>query len=158
MPVPIPFYGEMSIYVPRAREYLRRVAADQVDVLHLTTPGPMGLTALWVAARTGLPLVGSFHTDLEAYTTMLSGSRRLGGWMGTYMRWMYGRCQTVLVPSAATRAMLLQSGSNGEHIRLWTRGVDTVVVLAAPPVVAVAGSVASIRSAARASLRRPVVS
>ena len=127
MPVPIPFYGEMSMYVPHARAYLRRVVGDEVDVLHLTTPGPMGLTALWIAARTGLPLVGSFHTDLEAYTALLSGSPRLGRWMGTYMRWMYGRCQTVLVPSAATRAMLLETGSNGEHIRVWTRGVDTML-------------------------------
>ena len=57
---PIPFYREMNVYVPRWREYLRRVIAEDIDVLHLTTPGPMGLAALWIATRTGLPLVGSF--------------------------------------------------------------------------------------------------
>src|SRR5688572_17927160 len=51
--VPIPCCTEMQLYVPRCVEYLRRVRADAVDVLHLTTPGPLGLTALWLAKRTG---------------------------------------------------------------------------------------------------------
>ena len=126
MAVPIPFYREMNMYVPRWREYLRRVIAEQIDVLHLTTPGPMGLAALWIATRTGLPLVGSFHTDLAAYTEVLSGSARLGRWMALYMQWMYGRCRPVLVPSAATRA-LLEADSKGARIDLWTRGVDTTL-------------------------------
>ena len=124
--VGIPFTGDLRMYVPRLPAYLRRVIADKVDVLHLTTPGPMGLTAVWIAAKTGLPLVGSIH-DSEAYTTMLRGSRRLRRWMGGYRRWIYGRCQTVLVPSAATHAMLLQTRSNGGRICLWTRGVDTTL-------------------------------
>jgi glycosyltransferase involved in cell wall biosynthesis len=123
--MPIPFYSEMKMYVPHWRAYRDRVAADGVEVLHLTTPGPMGLTALRVASVTGLPLVGSFHTDLEAYTSLLSGSPRLGRWFGAYMRWMYGRCQRVLVPSAATRAMLQGAGTRSDRLALWTRGVDT---------------------------------
>ncbi|HXG90352.1 MAG TPA: glycosyltransferase family 1 protein [Vicinamibacterales bacterium] len=124
-PVPIPFYSEMSMYIPRFRQYLERVLDDHVDVLHLTTPGPMGLAALWVAKKTGLPLVGSFHTDLATYTSLLSGSTRLGHWMGEYMRWMYGRCQQTLVPSSATRELLVAAGSRASRISLWTRGVDT---------------------------------
>jgi hypothetical protein len=61
------------MYLPHWREYLRRVVGDDVHVLHLTTPGPLGLVARWVASRTGRPLVGSFHTDFAAYTSVLSG-------------------------------------------------------------------------------------
>jgi glycosyltransferase involved in cell wall biosynthesis len=125
--VPIPFYTGMDMYVPRWREYLRRVAADEIDVLHLTTPGPLGLTALWVAARTGLPLVGSFHTDLATYTSILSGSPLLGKLMGQYMRWMYGKCRETLVPSAATRELMVSAGANPGRIGFWTRGVDTTL-------------------------------
>ncbi|MGE0044065.1 MAG: glycosyltransferase family 4 protein [Vicinamibacterales bacterium] len=123
--LPIPFYGEMKMYVPHWRQYLRRVQADGIDVLHLTTPGPMGLTALWVRRVTGLPMVGSFHTDLAAYTELLSGSPRLGGWMRDYMRWMYGRCARVLVPSDATRALMVRAESRADRIDIWSRGVDT---------------------------------
>lgn len=123
----IPFYREMKMYVPRWRQYLRRVQEDGIQVLHLTTPGPLGLTALWVAAQTKLPMVGSFHTDLAAYTELLSGSPRLGRWMREYMRWLYGRCQRVLAPSAATRALLIAAKSRADRIDIWSRGVDTTL-------------------------------
>jgi glycosyltransferase involved in cell wall biosynthesis len=123
--VGIPFYPGMMMYVPNWRRFLERVSADRIDVIHLTTPGPIGLMALWVAARAALPLVGSFHTDLAAYTRMLSGSDRLGAWMREYMRWMYGRCERVMVPSEATRQMLINAKSCVDRIQLWTRGVDT---------------------------------
>lgn len=124
-PVPIPFYSEMAMYLPRYRDYLRRVLIDKVDVLHLTTPGPMGLTAVWIAAKTGLPLVGSFHTDLTKYTSVLSGSSSLGRVMGQYMKWMYGRCAQTLVPSASTRELLVSSGVRADRVVLWPRGVDS---------------------------------
>ncbi|MGE3273864.1 MAG: glycosyltransferase family 4 protein [Vicinamibacterales bacterium] len=125
--LPIPFYGEMKMYVPRWREYLRRVRQDGVDVLHLTTPGPVGLAALRVRRATGLPMVGSFHTDLAAYTEVLSGSVRLGGWMREYMRWIYGHCARVLVPSDATRGLLLRAHGQADRIEIWSRGVDTAL-------------------------------
>lgn len=123
--VGIPFYREMKMYLPRWRAYLDRVRQDGVDLVHLTTPGPIGLTALWVAAQAGLPLVGSFHTDLSAYTRLLSGSDRLGRLMQEYMRWMYGRCARVLVPSEATRTLMVTAGTPPERLRVWGRGVDT---------------------------------
>lgn len=123
--VGIPFYQEMKMYVPRWGAYLERVRADAVDLIHLTTPGPLGLVALWVAAQTRLPLIGSFHTDLSAYTRVLSGSERLARWMQQYMRWMYGRCRRVLVPSEATRQLMIAAGTPAERLRVWSRGVDT---------------------------------
>ena len=121
----MPFYGEMRVYLPSFRALLRRVRRDQVDLLHFTTPGPVGLAALFVAWRTGLPMVGSFHTDLAAYTERLSGSPRLGALMREYLRWPYGRCERVFVPSESTRQLLVTDRINPSRIHLWTRGVDT---------------------------------
>lgn len=123
--VPIPFYGEMRMYVPRLLEYMSRARADRIDVVHLTTPGPIGLAGMYVAWRLGLPLVGSFHTDLAAYTERLSGSVRLGELMREYMRWPYGRCARLLVPSHHTRALLIGARTNPMAIEVWPRGVDT---------------------------------
>lgn len=123
--VGIPFYREMKMYVPHWRQYLDRVRRDRVDLIHLTTPGPLGLVALWVASQASLPLVGSFHTDLSAYTRLLSGSDRLGTLMREYMRWMYGRCRRVLVPSESTRLLMEAAKCPPDRIRIWSRGVDT---------------------------------
>src|SRR5215470_11129152 len=122
---PIPFYSEMRMYVPRVGEYLRRARADRIDVVHLTTPGPVGLAGMRVARRLNVPMVGSFHTDLAAYTAMLSGSPRLGGLMRAFMRWPYGRCARVLVPSEATRQLLIGARTDGRPMEIWTRGIDT---------------------------------
>lgn len=122
--VPIPFYGEMRMYLPRFAEYRRRLIADRIDLIHLTTPGPIGLVAMRLARSLGLPMVGTFHTDLAAYTQILSGSGTLGALMREFMRWPYGRCERVLVPSEATRRLLIGSRGKAERIGIWTRGVD----------------------------------
>ena len=51
------------MHLPRLRELERRLAADDIRAIHITTPGPAGLTARYLAHRTGLPLVGSLHTS-----------------------------------------------------------------------------------------------
>lgn len=123
----LPFYGDMRIYLPSIRTLLHRTRADRVDLIHLTTPGPVGLAALFCAWRTRLPIVGSFHTDLAAYTERLSGSSRLGAWMREYLRWPYGRCERVFVPSESTRALLEAGRIAPGKIELWRRGVDSTM-------------------------------
>jgi glycosyltransferase involved in cell wall biosynthesis len=125
MAVPIPFYRGMDMFMPRFRGYLARAREDRIDVIHLTTPGPIGLAAMHTAWRLRLPMVGSFHTDLAAYATVLSGSRHLGALMREYMRWVYGKCSRVLVPSDDTRALLISARTRAERIEIWRRGVDT---------------------------------
>jgi glycosyltransferase involved in cell wall biosynthesis len=99
--------------------------ADGVDLVHFTTPGPVGLAAIWVASRLGLRMIGSFHTDLAEYTRLLSGSPWLGRMMQEYMRWPYGRCERVFAPSEATRDMLIRSRIDPARIDIWRRGVST---------------------------------
>lgn len=123
--MPIPFYREMRMYLPRLAEYRRRLVADRIDLVHLTTPGPIGLVAMHLARALGLPMVGTFHTDLAAYTQILSGSKALGTLMRRFLRWPYGRCDRVLVPSEATRQLLIGDRGIADRIGIWTRGVDT---------------------------------
>jgi glycosyltransferase involved in cell wall biosynthesis len=123
--VGIPFYREMRMYAPRLRMFARQAVADGVSVVHVTTPGPIGLAGRYVAARLGLPLVGSFHTHLAEYATMLSGSSTLGRVTRAYMNWLYRPSRQLLVPSESTRTMLASGGFDRSRLHLWTRGVDT---------------------------------
>jgi glycosyltransferase involved in cell wall biosynthesis len=125
--MPIPFYGDMRMYVPRLFEFVAHARADKIDVIHLTTPGPIGLAALFVAWRLRLPIVGSFHTDLAAYAATLSGSARLGSLMREYMRWPYGKCVKILAPSSHTRQLLIDAKADPAKVDLWLRGVDTAL-------------------------------
>jgi glycosyltransferase involved in cell wall biosynthesis len=46
---------------------LRRILGFDPDVIHVHTPGPVGLLGVLAAQRLGLPLIQTYHTDLHAY-------------------------------------------------------------------------------------------
>jgi glycosyltransferase involved in cell wall biosynthesis len=121
----IPFYREMRIYIPPVGRFVRQAEADGIDLIHFTTPGPVGLAALHVASALRVPMIGSFHTDLTAYTHLLSGSAWLARLMREYLRWPYGRCERILVPSEATRRTLVEGKIDPAKIQLWRRGVSS---------------------------------
>ena len=118
--VTLPVYGDMPMYMPHVRRFLKQIRDDEIDLIHFTTPGPVGLAALFVAWRTGLHVVGSFHTDLAACAARLSGSARLGAWTCEYLRWAYSKCDRILVPSESTEA----TPGRQPHRRPQTRAVD----------------------------------
>src|SRR5687767_5953174 len=47
--------GPFDVYLPRFNAYIDRARDDRIDVVHLTTPGPMGLAGVLTAWRLGLP-------------------------------------------------------------------------------------------------------
>lgn len=120
----LPWYRDMRIYWPRVRAFAREVRRQQADVVHVTTPGPVGLAGRWIAHRYGLPLVGSYHTQLGDYTALLSGWARLGRVTEDYLRWFYDSCAPLFVPSLATRDLLVARGYRADRMSVWGRGVD----------------------------------
>ncbi|MEV4631243.1 glycosyltransferase [Micromonospora sp. NPDC049523] len=46
---------------------IAEIAATAPEVVHVHTPGPVGLLGVLTARRLGLPLVQTYHTDLHAY-------------------------------------------------------------------------------------------
>jgi len=120
----LPWYREMRIYWPRIGAFARALQRDGTDVVHVTTPGPVGLAGRVLAARLHLPLVGSYHTHLGDYASTLSGSTRLGDALERYMRWLYAPCDPLLVPSEAACDLLVRRGYRADRLRVWSRGVD----------------------------------
>ena len=122
--VGLPWYREMRVYWPRWRAFARALQADGTKLVHITTPGPIGLAGRFLASRLGLPQVGSYHTHLGEYVEQYSGSPRLGQALERYMRWLYAGCDPVLVPSQATAQLLTRNGYPAARVRYWARGVD----------------------------------
>jgi glycosyltransferase involved in cell wall biosynthesis/predicted metal-dependent phosphoesterase TrpH len=126
--IDVPFYPGLSIGVPSlpvAVQALAGLNGGGYDVIHVCSPGPAGVCGALVARALGLPLVGSYHTELAAYAGLRSGERRVADAMALAVSAFYHACDTVLSPSPASDDALAALGMPPERVLRWDRGVDT---------------------------------
>ena len=122
--IEVPFYKGLQLGVPGLPAIVEALSDGRYDVIHLCSPGPAGLGA-WLLARVlGLPVVGSYHTELAQYAGMRSGSDQLQAMVAAAVGAFYGSCEVVLSPSPATDAGLCELGIDERRIGRWDRGVD----------------------------------
>ena len=122
--IDIPFYPGLEIGVPTVPAIVDALAEGRYDIVHVCSPGPAGIAA-WLLGRVlELPRVGSYHTELGAYTAVRTGQPGLEALANWGLRSFYGACDVVLSPSPASDARLAELGIETERIRRWDRGVD----------------------------------
>jgi glycosyltransferase involved in cell wall biosynthesis len=71
-----------------------------------------------------LPITGSYHTELGAYTALRSGDEALAAGVEVALGAFYGGCDAVLSPSAVSDGRLRELGIAEAKIGRWDRGVD----------------------------------
>ena len=106
--LPVPLYGEYRWPVFPFRVVTG--SARDADIVHLHTPGMLGTTGFLSARHARRPLVGTFHTNLDAMRQSVPRKFlvplffRVAWWwnLGTYYR-----CDRATAPSEAARATLL---------------------------------------------------
>lgn len=94
------------------------------DLVHVCSPGPAGCAALMLARVLGLPVIGSYHTELAAYAALRSGRPEVEGFAQIALGAFYGACDVSLSPSPASDARLGELGVPAERLMRWDRGVD----------------------------------
>jgi glycosyltransferase involved in cell wall biosynthesis/predicted metal-dependent phosphoesterase TrpH len=122
--VEVPFYPGLRLGVPGLPAVVDVLADGRYDVLHLCSPGPLGVSAAIVGRVLGLPACGSYHTELAAYAQLRSQDPRLTIGMEVALAAFYGQCATVLSPSEASDQRLAALGIPADRIGRWDRGVD----------------------------------
>ncbi|MDX6606718.1 MAG: hypothetical protein QOD14_1258 [Solirubrobacterales bacterium] len=122
--VDIPFYEGLEIGIPSLPAMVDVLAEGRFDAVHLTAPGPAGITAALIARIMDLPVLGSWHTELGAYAGVRS-SPELERGMDMALSLFYRQCGRVLSPSPASDDSLARLGVEREAIGRWGRGVDT---------------------------------
>ena len=119
---PIPFYPGLTVGVPSLLAVVDTLAGGAYDLLHVCSPGPAGVAALLTGRALGLPVAGSYHTELAAYAALRSGDALLEAAMRMALSTFYGQCDVVLSPSNAADTRLHELGIG--RIGRWDRGVD----------------------------------
>jgi glycosyltransferase involved in cell wall biosynthesis len=120
----LPAYEQIELRFPLLTDALARIEAERPDLVHLATPGPIGVTGLVVAKLLGIPTVGSYHTELGPYALQLTRDPVIAELTGRYVDWFYRQCDLVLAPTRGVMASLL-ARSAGRRVLVWGRGVDT---------------------------------
>ena len=122
---PLPFYSDLKFNLPPVIEVMEWADRQQFDVVHVSTPGALGLVGLAVAKMLRAPLAATYHTDFPAYIQRYTNDFRASGWAEKYMRFFYGQCDLVLARSNAYRFKLMDLGVEEANIRALPAGVDS---------------------------------
>jgi glycosyltransferase involved in cell wall biosynthesis len=121
----LPLYPGLRIGVRSLSAAVQTLTEGDFDALHVCSPGPVGIAGALLARALGLPLIGSYHTELTAYAKLRSQDQRIADTMGIAVGAFYNACDLVLSPSPASDEALASIGMAPERVLRWDRGVDT---------------------------------
>ena len=121
----LPEYELQKLSFPPVLEIIDWIEREGFTEVVISTPGPVGLSALLAAKLLGLKTAGIYHTDFPQYVRILTDD----SWMETltwnYMQWFYEQMDTVFVNSEDYRKALEARGIEAGRIHILPRGLDT---------------------------------
>lgn len=120
----LPEYELQKLSFPPILEMLDYIAREQFSELIISTPGPVGLTALLAAKLLGLRAVGIYHTDFPQYVRILTDDSFLETLTWKYMHGFYSQLDLLYVNSGAYRQAWIDRGVQAERIAILPRGLD----------------------------------
>ncbi|MGZ8391208.1 MAG: glycosyltransferase family 4 protein [Gemmatimonadales bacterium] len=119
--VPLPRYPEVRLAVPRPGSIYDLIKRFKPDLVHCATEFGVGRMGQIAAARAGVPLVSSYHTDFARYADAY-GSSWLRGPLSSYLSRFHRRSRRVFTPSTIARQDLMRL--DVANVEVWGRGVD----------------------------------
>src|SRR5438128_5855796 len=121
----LPEYELQKLSFPPILQMLDYIQREKFSEIIISTPGPIGLTALLAAKMLNLQTSGIYHTDFPQYVRILTEDRFLECVAWRYMHWFYGQLDTVYVNSEEYRQSWIKHGLNPERLKILPRGLDT---------------------------------
>lgn len=121
----MPKYENLELVVPPYRRMMEVVKSLQPDVIHVSTPGSVGLVGLRAAKVLGCPLVGVYHTDFPAYIEKLFHNESMTQGCEWYMRAFYGRFASIFTRSDSYAQRLVDMGIARERLHTLRPGIMT---------------------------------
>ncbi len=124
--LPDPFLSGKSFSpFPMPFRTLQRVLTG-IDLVHIQEPGAIGYTALYIAKRRRIPIVGALHFTPEQIFRILFFPKipLFINAVKYYIRWFYNQCDGIMVPTQTFAKFLRETGVT-KPIQVVSNGVDT---------------------------------
>ncbi len=120
--IPIPNYAGLKLGLPAPGELEKLFEAQEPDIVHIATEGPLGFSGLRAARKLGIPASSTFHTNFQDYCADY-GAAFAGKAMMSYLRWFHNACSLTTVPDPTLIQRLNNEGV--ERLEMLGRGADT---------------------------------
>jgi len=121
----LPVYSEMKMGFPSLIDVMEYLCDRNIDVVQLSTPGPLCLTTLLAARLMGISVVANYHTEIPKYAQELTNDLTITSIMSSFTGWFYRQADQVIVPSKSARESVCSMGVPAEIISILPRGVNT---------------------------------
>ena len=121
----LPEYELQKLSFPPVLQMLDYIQREKFTEIIISTPGPVGLTALLAAKMLNLQTSGIYHTDFPQYVRILTEDSFLESMAWGYMHWFYGQLDTVFVNSEEYRQSWIKRGFDPAKLKIFPRGLDT---------------------------------
>jgi glycosyltransferase involved in cell wall biosynthesis len=121
----LPEYELQRLSFPPVLNVLEHLIRENYSEIIISTPGPVGLTALYAAKTLGLRAVGIYHTDFPQYVRILTEDSFMETLTWNFMHWFYSQLDLVYVNSEDYRKCWIDRGIPPEKLKILPRGLDT---------------------------------
>jgi glycosyltransferase involved in cell wall biosynthesis len=121
----LPEYPDLKLSFPPILDVIDYFEREGFTRIHVSTPGTLGIIALFIAKLMNIPISGTYHTDIPQYVKSLTSDELLEQAAWQYMIWFYNQMEEVMVPSSSTRKQLIEHGLPAEKTKPLPRWVDT---------------------------------
>ncbi len=121
----IPEYELQKLTFPPMLEMCDYIQREGFTELVISTPGPIGITALLAAKMLHLRTVGIYHTDFPQYVQILTDDHFMESLTWRYMHWFYQQLDLIYVNSEQYRTSWIERGIDGAKLKILPRGLDT---------------------------------
>lgn len=127
----IPFnkdYNIASIY-GMGQRIERRLRMFSPNLIHISTPSPLGYFALKYAINNAIPVSTIYHTHFISYIKYYTRNipvltQALKKAAITHNKGFYNQCSLILVPTLAMKTELNALDIYGKKMVIWPRGID----------------------------------
>jgi len=121
----LPEYKLQKLSFPPMLDMIDYIDREGFTELIISTPGPVGMTAMAAAKLLGIPACGIYHTDFPQYVRILTEDEMMETLMWSFMHWFYSQVDLVYVNSEFYRQCWINRGFSPAKLDILPRGLDT---------------------------------
>lgn len=121
--IPLPDYRDCRLALPSLPRLSGCMDSFKPDLIHLVTEFGIGVTGRYYARSRRVPIVSSYHTNIDQYIRYYPSLSPLKGNIDGYFKWFHRRSRRIFVPTDDTKGRLQSIGYS--NLAIWSRGIDT---------------------------------